>query len=1445
MLRSLIFLYILLFLSLNSKAQDFSNKGKEFWVGYGYHQAMKAMGDNSNSQDMVLYFTSDVSATVKVEIPGVGWTKTYQVTANSVTESDPMPKSGSQDATLLSEGIYNTGIHITSDNPIVAYAHIYSSSNSGASLLFPVNTLGQEYYSLNFTQKANTFASNSWAFVVATEDNTMVEITPSAKTLTHNAGETFTVALNQGQIYNIMGQTNDLGNNYTGSDLTGTKIRSVGTGTEGCKRIAVFSGSGRVSINCENTVTSADNLFQQVFPQSAWGKRFLTVPTDSLPNNYFRIAVNDPATAVSVNGVQLTNLVNNFYYEITANTPKSIVSDKPVMVAQYITSANDDITAPCGNSLNLRGDPEMIYVSPLEQTIDKITLNSTNHYKITSHHINVVIKASAVNSFRLDGINSAADFKPHPGDPAYSYAVFSVTQGAHSLQADSGFNAIAYGYGEKESYGYNAGTNIKNLNEFLTVQNPFAVTNSTCSNTPFSLSVTLPYQPTSLVWDFANNPNLTPSQNIPLNNPIADSSYTSEGRTLYVFKLNTSFTFNAIGNIPVKIIANNQSSDGCNGQQEIDYDIKVLPSPIADFTYTHTGCATDITKFVDASNGNGSGSAVVKWNWDFGDTTTDTVRSPGKIYKNPGIYNVKLTSINDIGCFSDTIKPVTLAAPPVAKFGFSPQTCVNNAITFTDSSVANGGNIVKWYWKFGDEDSLTNTSNAPVAKIYKSEGNYKVSLQVENSEGCRSENIPKNITIHPMPFVNFDMPGVCAPFGIAQFTNLSAVNDAANSSLSYLWNFGDGETSAEINPAHSYKTGGPTTVTLKATSAFGCSKDSSKILTNIYAKPHAGFVTNSEEFCVSDSVHFADTTTAPNSSVTAWFWNFGDGTSANIKNPVKKYTDSGSYIVTLFIKSAAGCVSDTMQKTIIVNKLPTAAFAVSPTACEKTPVTFTDQSTANSGSIINRSWIFGDGTTANIPDGNPFPKSYDRAGIYTIKLAVQTDKGCRSDTVPHTVTVAASPVANFILPKICVNDPVAAFIDSSYITTGSAQSFTYRWNFGDENASASNPNTSTVQNPQHHFSAPGVYIVSLGTTANTGCSSSITKQFTVNGIPQADFKVLDSASLCSNTQVQIQNNSSVTPGSITRIEITWDADNAPATVVTDDNPLPGKIYSNTYSSSRIAQTYNVKMRAFSGISCVNEKIIPVTVQPSPKVTFTVVPGICTNDSSNYTITQAAETTGLPGAFIFTGNGVSPAGVFSPSAAGAGESAIKYTYTSNNGCKDSAEQKIMVFQIPTVDLPAKVFVLQGGSVILQPVITGNVTKYTWSPSTWLDNAAIQTPRSTPAGDTTYRLTVSSSAGCTAYDDVKVVFLTQPIIPNAFSPNGDGINDVWNIPSLESFGNSIVQVFNRYGKIVFNSTGYHKPWDGTYNGSALPVGVYYYLINAGNGKKPYTGSLTILK
>jgi len=228
------------------------------------------------AQDMVLYFTSDRNATVTVEIPSLGWTNTYNVIANQVTTSARLPKTGAQDARITDEGKNGKGIHITSDFPIIAYAHIYNASISGATLLFPVNTLAREYYSVNYKQVSNSAYSYCFSYVIATEDDTNIEIIPTVNTILNKAGDTIKVNLNKGEIYNVFGKLLNNVNPYLGEDLTGTKIRSVATPTSPCKRIAVFSGSGKLSISCNNGSGSADNYMQQAFPANAWGKKYLT-----------------------------------------------------------------------------------------------------------------------------------------------------------------------------------------------------------------------------------------------------------------------------------------------------------------------------------------------------------------------------------------------------------------------------------------------------------------------------------------------------------------------------------------------------------------------------------------------------------------------------------------------------------------------------------------------------------------------------------------------------------------------------------------------------------------------------------------------------------------------------------------------------------------------------------------------------------------------------------------------------------------------------------------------------------------------------------------------------------------------------------------------------------------------------------------------------------------
>ena len=480
-LFKLFIIIICLLLSGVTYAQDYSNKGTDFWLGYGFHVNMAGNPANGGTQDMILYFTSDKNANVTVEIPAVGYSATFTVTANQTTISTPLPKTGAQDARINTTGLLKRGIHITSDVPIVAYAHIYNSAVSGATLLFPTNTLGKEYYSVNYTQQSNANNSNSFFFVVATEDNTTIEITPSADNLNGLApgvATTIPFTLNQGDVYSVFGTVSGT----RGTDLTGSKVRSISTaGSVGCKKIAVFSGAGKISIGGAGN-GSADNIFSQALPAVAWGKKYLTVPTGSQPNNYYRVCVTNPNTVVKLNGtiIPSNNLINGFYYEFfngsyngtnaTTNPaiPNVIEADIPIMVAQYCTTQGVN-----GNpNTNPGGDPEMIYLSPVEQTINDITLYSATRFNILQSYINIVVKNGGENSFTLDGVSQTANFLTHPGDANYKYAILKVNAGNHNLFSDTGYNAIAYGFGNAESYGYNAGTNVKDFSQTASFPKP-------------------------------------------------------------------------------------------------------------------------------------------------------------------------------------------------------------------------------------------------------------------------------------------------------------------------------------------------------------------------------------------------------------------------------------------------------------------------------------------------------------------------------------------------------------------------------------------------------------------------------------------------------------------------------------------------------------------------------------------------------------------------------------------------------------------------------------------------------------------------------------------------------------------------------------------------------------------------------------------------------------
>jgi gliding motility-associated-like protein len=154
-------------------------------------------------------------------------------------------------------------------------------------------------------------------------------------------------------------------------------------------------------------------------------------------------------------------------------------------------------------------------------------------------------------------------------------------------------------------------------------------------------------------------------------------------------------------------------------------------------------------------------------------------------------------------------------------------------------------------------------------------------------------------------------------------------------------------------------------------------------------------------------------------------------------------------------------------------------------------------------------------------------------------------------------------------------------------------------------------------------------------------------------------------------------------------------------------------------------------------------------------------------------------------------------------------------------------------------------LEDGYITLDGKATGNNLTYLWTPAAFLDNTTIAAPKVTATQDITYTLLVTSADGCKAADDVVVKILKKIKVPNAFSPNGDGINDTWVIQYLDSYPDCTIDVYNRYGQVVFHSTGYTRPWDGRVNGQSLPVGTYYWIINPKNGRIQVNGPVTIIR
>lgn len=461
---------------------------------------------------------------------------------------------------------------------------------------------------------------------------------------------------------------------------------------------------------------------------------------------------------------------------------------------------------------------------------------------------------------------------------------------------------------------------------------------------------------------------------------------------------------------------------------------------------------------------------------------------------------------------------------------------------------------------------------------------------------------------------------------------------------------------------------------------------------------------------------------------------------------------------------------------------------------------------------------------------------------YYVRTAFADNPGC-SSTDSVTVKVYPNPVVNFTTPKICLNDAVGQFFDSSYTIDAETLPFTYVWNFGDPNSSSpGNPDVSTQQNPTHHYSAAANYNMSLTVTNDKGCADTSAKIFTVNGTnPRAVFQVADPLKLCSNSTVELDNLSTVDFGSVVAVKIIWG--DTSGISYTDSMPYPGKIYSHNYPNTVTTATaaYTVRLIASSGYTCENEADQPISVQPSPHVQFLPVPKLCDIDTA-VSLTEASELTGLGGTAAFEGRGVSAQGILDPLGAGPGFDSVRYVFSAANGCADTAFQAIYIQSLP------RVWVTNDTAVVIGQPLQLNASSsdgpgddvFQWAPPDGLSDPGIADPVAVfgeGVDSIRYVVTAADSIGCVGQAAMRVtVFRSLPdlFVPNAFSPGGNA-NRIFRPVPIGISRLVYFRVFNRFGALVYSTSQMGEGWDGTVSGKRQEAGVYVWVAEG----ETYTG------
>ena len=909
-----------------------------------------------------------------------------------------------------------------------------------------------------------------------------------------------------------------------------------------------------------------------------------------------------------------------------------------------------------------------------------------------------------------------------------------------------------------------------------------------CGNTPVSFNAVPQGSNIGYQWDFGDgNPSYQYTYNSVSHQYTYDSTYT------------------------VQLIVYNEGN--CRDTMTRTNYIKVLP-PFPKITGVTNTCDNDRGNVTFAQ----MSQKAVGYTWEFGDgkTLNLSVDSPTIThhYTATGSYKVVLITTNGQCVTRDSSMAYVLLKQSPLLRGNNVSLCENSSLPFNISNLQSN----PWPYSSGDFYGFQKIE-------YNDLSPYQGSLTSNNStyywqtafngafNNFQAGKTALRVILYSSAFscpdtTNFlpvNIKGSIAGFEVlvnnvcfkkpVVFKDTSRTNSKI---VSWQWNFGDG-TQQTFNQggtiSHTYASPGNYRVALTITDTSGCSSTSSQYQTVDVFGPQAAFYTSGSNTYITLPISFYNNSNEYNSPQTQYKWDFGDGASSTQFSPVHDYPKPGQYTVKLIASNPLTQCSDTaVQVMFIANFKPAFSTNTSYLTAKNCPPVLASF-TNNSISYQSVKWDFGDGNTA---DNLNYPSHiYEKPGRYIITLYVYGPGGL-TGTYYDSITIDQAQATM----KVDKNEGCIGHV--AHFSSIISNSNDLNWDMGDGSLISTTDSFLT-----HTYNTAGIYQPALMITDLNGCSSFDTLSGTIKIRPNPVITITPgNARICRG-----QSTTLVATGGQS---YTWS---------------PAGTLSNPRISSPIAKpdsTTTYSLIAKDDIGCTNTAKTILTVGQKQNVHVNADTAVCLGSSIQLNASGTDQyqwvnsTTGLD-------NTSANNPVAQPTTT------TTYTVKGSDAYKcfsDTTRVTVKVLPLPTVSISPVQDMLLGAAIPISAISSQDVTQWLWSPSDYLSCANCPSPISTPLAALTYQLTVTNKDGCKASTNVQLKLQCEEgrvFIPSAFTPNDDGLNDVFCIKGISMVKHLII--YSRWGKPLYERSNFiasdrTNGWDGRYKSELQPAGAYTY-------------------